>query len=186
MDPLAFVASLVSSLAWPAVVVIALVVYREPIGRMVERLPKRVKAGPIEVEWPELATGARVALATASEVNGVASEGSLTERLADVANKEPAAAIMAAWSEIENVLRSKIGDIGVRQPISAGMMLARLVHDRGLISDASLQAIEGLARLRNLAVHGRSEEVDREKALDYLTLADATLYAIKTWRPKAA
>jgi len=38
---------------------------------------------------------------------------------------------------------------------------------------------------RNLAAHGRGREVDREKALDYLTLADATLFAINTWRPKA-
>ena len=64
------------------------------------------------------------------------------------------------------------------------MMLARLAHERGEISDATLQAIESLSILRNLAAHGRTEEVDRGKALDYLTLADATLYAIKTWRPK--
>ena len=164
---------------------VVVLVFREPIGRMVERLPKRVKAGPIEVEWPEVATEARVALATAPEAKAVASEGSLTERLAETAEKEPAAAIMAAWAEVERALRAKLGDLGVRQPSIAGMMLARLARERGLISDASFQAIEGLAMLRNLAAHGRTEEVDREKALDYLTLADATLYAIKTWRPQA-
>jgi len=184
VDGLAFVASLVSSLAWPVAVVVLVLVFRGPIGRMVERLPKRVKAGPVEVEWPELSTEARVALATAPEIRTIAAEGSLTERFADMAAKEPSAAVMAAWSEVERVLREKAGDLGVRQPSIAGMMLARLVHERGLISDASLQAIEGLAMLRNLAAHGRGEEVDREKALDYLTLADATLYAIKTWRPK--
>jgi hypothetical protein len=64
------------------------------------------------------------------------------------------------------------------------MMLARLVHERDQISDASRQAVEGLAQLRNLAADGRGGEVDREKALDYLTLADATLFAIKSWRPE--
>ena len=56
---------------------------------------------------------------------------------------------------------------------------------RAQISDASRQAVEGLAQLRNLAADGRGGEVDREKALDCLTLADATLFAIKSWRPKA-
>lgn len=90
---------------------------------------------------------------------------------------------MAAWVEVEKALRERAGDIGVRNPSIAGMMLARLVHERGQISDASLQAIEGLATLRNLAANGRGD-IDSEKAIDYLSLADATLYAIRTWRPK--
>lgn len=186
MDPLAFVASLVSSLAWPVAVVVLVLVFRGPIGRMVERLPKRLKAGPVEVEWPEVAAEARVALATAPEVNAISPGGSLTERLAEVVEKEPAAAIMAAWSEVEKALRDRMGDIGLGQPSIGGMMLARMAHERGAISDSTLQALEGLSILRNLAAHRRVEEVDREKALDYLTLADATLYAIKTWRPRLA
>lgn len=182
MDGFGFVASLVSSLAWPVAVVVLFLMFRDSIGRMVERLPKRVKAGPVEVEWPEVATEARVALATSPEVMTVTPEGSLTERLATMAEDEPAAAIMTAWSSIERALREKLGDIGVRQPSIAGMTLARLVHEQGQISDATLSAIHGLAQLRNLAAHGRTDEIDREKALDYLTLADATLYAIKTWK----
>lgn len=183
MDALTFASSLVSSLAWPVAVVILVLFFRGPIGRMVERLPKRLKAGPVEVEWPEIAAEARVALATAPEGKAAAPGASLTERLADMAEKEPAAAIMAAWSKVERALRDRMGGIGARQPSVAGMMLARMAHERGEISDATLQALEGLSILRNLAAHGRTEGVDREKALDYLTLADATLYAIKTWRP---
>ena len=185
MDVYQFIASLVSSLAWPVAVVVLLLAFKAPIARMVERLPKRVKAGPLEVEWPEVATEARVALATSPEVKTAASPGSLTERFAKMAEDEPDAAIMTAWAEVEKALRERMGGLGIRQPSIAGMMLARLAHERGEISDSTLRAIEGLSVLRNLAAHGRGGEVDREKALDYLTLADATLYAIRTWRPKA-
>lgn len=185
MDSLAFVASLVSSLAWPIAVVVLALTFRGPIGRMVERLPKRVKAGPLEVEWPEVATEARVALATGPEVKTATSPSSLTERFASMASEEPEAAIMAAWAEVEKALRERVGDLAVRQPSIAGVMLARLARGQGTISDSTLQAIEGLSVLRNLAAHGRGERVGREKALDYMTLADATLYAIRTWRPKS-
>jgi hypothetical protein len=185
VDPLAFVASLVSSLAWPVAVVILILAFKDPISRMVERLPKRLKAGPLEVEWPEVATEARVALATSPEVKTDASPGSLTERFAKMAEDEPDAAIMAAWTEIAKAIRDRMGGLGIRQPTIAGMMLVRIAHERGEISDATLQAVEGLSVLRNLAARGRGGEVDREKALDYLTLADATLYAIRTWHPKA-
>jgi hypothetical protein len=173
MDGLTFVSSLISSLAWPVAVVVLVLAFRKP---------KRVKAGPVEVEWPEVATEARVALATSSEVRTDASPGSLTERFAKLAEEEPAAAIMAAWAEVEKSLRARVGDLAVRQRSLAGLMLARLAREQGTISDSTLRAVEGLSVLRNLAAHGRDGEVDREKALDYLTLADATLFAIRTRR----
>ena len=109
---------------------------------------------------------------------------SLTLRLDKLADENPAAAIMAAWAEVEKAIRLRMGDIGGRQPSIAGMMLARMALERGEISEATLRAVEGLSVLRNLAAHGRGDDVDGEKAHEYLTLADATLYAIKTWRPK--
>ena len=182
MDTLTFISSLVASVSWPVVVLVLALAFRRPIGRLVERLPKRLKAGPVEVEWPEIATEARVALATSAEAKTLAPEGSLTERFAKIAAEEPSVAIIAAWSELEKELIAKLASAGVNQPRSSGAALGRLAREHNVISDATLQAIEGLAVLRNLSAHGRIDEVDREKALDFLTLVDATLYAIRTWR----
>jgi hypothetical protein len=169
MDALTFVASLVGSLAWPVVVLVLVLAFREPIGRMVERLPKRLKAGPVEVEWPEVATEARVALAMSPEARALAPQGSLTERFAKMAADEPSAAILSAWSELEKELITKLTSVGIPEPKIRGAALARLARERDVISDATLEAIEGLAVLRNLSAHGGSEQVDREKALDFLT-----------------
>jgi hypothetical protein len=59
---------------------------------------------------------------------------------------------------------------------------AGLAQERGLISDESLAAIEGMSVLRNLVAHSRSD-IGVDRALDYLALADAVLYVL---RPKPA
>lgn len=156
MDWLSFVASLVSSLAWPVAAAIVVLVFKDQIKRMLERLPKRVKAGPVEVEWPEVATEARVALATSPEVREAGLPGSLTERFAKMAEEEPKAAVMAAWAEVEKALRDRLSAMHIAsEPSVGGGMLGRFALERGVIRDPTLQAIDGLAHLRILAAYGR-------------------------------
>lgn len=180
MDPLSFIAAMFGSLAWPVVVLILALAFRGPIGRLVERLPKRVKAGPLEVEWPDVATEARVALATSPE--GSRGTGrTLTERLRDLAEKDPHAAIVAAYAEVTHALWRHVsrgrGDIAKTEQ-RGGHLLIDVAQRRGIISEQTARAIQGLLVLRDLAAHGQGE-VDREKALDYLTLADAVIFAIE-------
>ena len=53
MDPLTFLASLVLSLAWPATVAVIAWWFRDHIKPRLDRLPKRLKLGPVDVEWYE-------------------------------------------------------------------------------------------------------------------------------------
>jgi len=48
---MAFVASLVHSLAWPAGIVVVVIVLRRPIGVVLGRGVRRLRAGPVEVEF---------------------------------------------------------------------------------------------------------------------------------------
>jgi hypothetical protein len=182
MDGLTFVSSLVASLAWPVTVLALALLFRGPLRRLFDRLPKRVKAGPVEVEWPEIAAEARVALATAGEAPAQADAGSLTERFVDLAKREPAAAVMAAWAEIEKAVRDRMAERGALSDRDSVYLMVDLALRVGAINAGTAQAVKGLIHLRNLAAHGRADELDTEKAIDYLTLADATLYAIQTWK----
>ena len=47
----AFVESLVHSLAWPAAAIAVVIVLRKPIGVVLGQGVRRVKAGPVEVEF---------------------------------------------------------------------------------------------------------------------------------------
>ncbi len=51
VDWLAFVASLVGSLAWPAVIVVAVWLFRDEIRALARRPVHRAKVGPADLEW---------------------------------------------------------------------------------------------------------------------------------------
>jgi hypothetical protein len=53
VNGLAFIASLVHSLAWPAAIAVAVIVSRRPIGGALGRGVRRLRAGPVEVEFDQ-------------------------------------------------------------------------------------------------------------------------------------
>ena len=53
VNGLAFIASLVHSLAWPAAIAVAVIVLRRPIGVALGRGVRRLRAGPVEVEFDQ-------------------------------------------------------------------------------------------------------------------------------------
>lgn len=89
---------------------------------------------------------------------------------------------MEAHATVERELRRLLLDTGVPDnDLRAGAAwLARLGVERGVVTKETLSAVEGISVLRNLAAHGRAGEVTVERAVDYLALADAVLYAIRT------
>lgn len=50
----------------------------------------------------------------------------------------------------------------------------------GVVTEETLRAVEGLSVLRNLSAHARAGDVTPGQTIDYLALADAVLYAIRT------
>ena len=183
MNWLAFVASLVRSLAWPAGVLAVVIVLRKPIGVVLGQGVRRLKAGPVEVEFDQLQAEEREELARSPELAeaqvpalDVSLRGELS-RLADIA---PEAAVMEAYGRIERRLTEMLygpGEPPQRRPSSRE--LARQARERGLISDETLAAIEGLSVLRNLVAHSRGD-IGVDRARDYLALADAVLYALRS------
>ena len=63
--------------------------------------------------------------------------------------------------------------------VLGGRALARMARQRDLISDETLAAIEGLSVLRDLTVHSGGD-IGVGRARDYLALADAVLYALRS------
>lgn len=190
MNGLAFAASLVQSLAWPAAVVVIVIFLRKPIRTVLSQaLLRRVKAGPLEMEFDQVQAEVRDELARSPELadaqvpasasQAVAPVSSLREELSTLAELSPASAIGEASKRIEIRLAEMLDDSGdpPRRKLAIRAM-ARLARERGLISDETLAAIEGMSVLRNLVAHVRGD-IDVDRALDYLALADAVLYALR-------
>jgi hypothetical protein len=176
---MAFIASLVHSLAWPAAVAVAVIVLRRPIAAALGRGVRRVRAGPVEIEFDqelaEVRQELRLSPELAAEPQALDSLGQELARLADVS---PRSAVLEAFLRIEVRLGELLAGTGMDVPRASGRRLAMLARDKGLISDETMTAIDGLSVLRNLAAHSLASDISPERARDYLALADAVLYAM--------
>ncbi len=186
-----FVASLVQSLAWPAGVMAVVIVLRKPIGVALGRGVRRVKAGPVEVEFDQLQAEVREELARNPELaetqvpapvgQAPAPVGSLREDLARLAEASPRAAVLAAYERIEARLVEMLDSVGAPSfSAVGGRALARLARQHDLISDETLTAVEGLSILRDLTAHSPRDDIGVDRARDYLALADAVLYVLSS------
>jgi len=187
VDGLAFTASLVQSLAWPSSAGVIVVVLRKPIGAALQRLSK-AKVGPVEAEFDHELAEVRKELQRAPEAaqsvegagEGLVSMLSLPEELTRLAEASPRAAVLEAFARIEARLAELLAEAGVEViGAQSGVALARLAHRHELVSGETLNAVEGLAVMRNLAAHNPTDDISVERAREYLALADATLYPLR-------
>lgn len=189
MSTLEFLASIVDSIAWPAAVLVVIVVFRRPLRAMLAGDIKRWKAGPsgLEVEyWNSRLEAARLELETESPQlelktadESVPGDGGL-EDLRELAALSPRSAVLESFVRIERAL-SEVLDSAQSPPPpgpSGGLRLARYAGALKLISPATVDSVEGMSVLRNLAAHGADENLDSKRALEYVDLAEATLYAM--------
>lgn len=170
------------ALAWPGAAVTVAVVFRFQLRGLLSQPVRRLKVGPVEAEWDRNVAEAQVELDQPGIATALPPPGPISVELADVADRSPTAAVMEAHATVERELRRLLLDTGVPDnDLRAGAAwLARLGVERGVVTKETLSAVEGISVLRNLAAHGRAGEVTVERAVDYLALADAVLYAIRT------
>jgi hypothetical protein len=160
-------------------VVVLIVALRHRLAELFEQLPKRVKAGPLELEWDRAVAETATELAAPREA--ISAFGADIDDLADLvplADTHPGAAVLEAAARIERALAGRFESTGADVPPRRGMRdLARRAVGQGLISDETARAIDGLMILRNLAAHGQ-EDVTPERAREFLALAEAVLYQL--------
>jgi hypothetical protein len=183
---MAFVASLIHSLAWPVGVVAGVTILRRPITSALNRGIRRLKAGPVELEFDQELDEVRQELSKSPELaqtDGppILDQSSLSDDLARLARASPRAAVLEAFARIEGRLGELLEGSPDRPSRYQGARhMARLAHEQNLISDETLAAVEGLAVLRNLAAHSPRDEIGVDRARDYLALADAVLFALRS------
>jgi hypothetical protein len=174
----------ISSVAWPVTILVIALMFRKSITEMLSGPLSRMKAGPFEWEWRR--TFVEVEAEIDSAVPAAAddrSEGGLVEELASLAQRSPSTAVLEAYARVEQELRRVAGEPPVdphRDLNRVGARtLAQTAFRGGRLSAQTVQAVEGISVLRNLAAHGRAGDVTPERALDYLSLVDGVLFAIR-------
>jgi hypothetical protein len=179
---LQFIAALVQALAWPTVVLVAVVLFRDKISALLAGSMKRLKVGPIEAEWDRTLSAAEVELEQPGvpPLDSQAAPTDARRELAQLANLAPEAAVMEGYASIERVLRELLADVDDPRALRTGASgLAREAVKLGRVNEETARAIEGLGVLRNLAAHGQAGKVTVDRANDYLALVDAVLYGVR-------
>ncbi|HVF73761.1 MAG TPA: hypothetical protein VM938_01825 [Acidimicrobiales bacterium] len=187
MNGLEFVARVIEAVAWPcAVVVIAL--FARPLVREVVRgdALRRLKIGPggFEAEWERVAAETKTKVPNSG--SGVPAEGHprperlalRQEMLALMERSSPIAAVLASHSAIDAELRGALSQQGLDVRGVDTPTLANLAFEKGMITAHTRDAVEGLGVMRMLAQLS-DQLVDEAHAMEFITIADATLYALR-------
>lgn len=175
-----FTASLVSSLAWPIVVLVVAVMFRRRIAALLARPLSSLKAGPLEAVWDRQVAEVEAELPRSKGIEGPTE----TDRFREVARAAPVAAVLGAFAELEGQLQRILADAGVDPGRGGVTHMARRAQDAGLVQPETVKALEGAAVLRNLAAHGQGSDLDEARALDYLALVEAISFALSHRPPQ--
>lgn len=177
MDTKQFIASLVSSLAWPGAVVCIAFVFRAQLKTLLTDRLRHLEAGPLKADFDQV--GSKVEK-TLDEAGIPVPAHAEAPGLANLAAEVPEMFIVEAFKLVEQELRQALEATGEKPPDSAGAIhLTQLAASRGLISPLTVNAIEGITAMRNLAVHGPRREITTKQVDEYLALVESVMFAIR-------
>jgi hypothetical protein len=183
LNTLQFIASLVSSLAWPMAVIVIVIIFRSQIRQLASRPLRRLRAGPVEMEFDRLLSEVELAveaLASATSGGPTGPGSPVIEELEGMVPTSPVAAVLEAHAAVERELRDLLAEADPAADTSR-MPTSRLLREaleRGIITPEAAKAVEGITVMRNLAAHGRASEISPERAREYLALVDAVLFTL--------
>jgi hypothetical protein len=194
MSAAAFVASLVSSLAWPGVVVAILVIFRRQFGTMLERLARvRIGAGGEgDQDWGQAEATVRQSLGASPPSLAPGAGGSPGSPAARPggqpgAPRPPRALVEDRWQALTAELRDVVlrsGSVSDEQLSGAGFdQLMEAALRAGLLDSATVRSLDGLRHLRNLA---RTTSLSERQAQEFAVMADAVSYSMRRQSRPAA
>lgn len=157
MDWKTFISSLVASLAWPSVIIVLLIVLREQIVGLAERLQELSLPGGAKATFQrelEIARGEAENLPPAPATSN--SERIVPEaeerRFLRLAATAPEMAVVEAYKRIEEVL-NKIAPLLDLHNVDNALPIVNELTKRGLIDNGTLALFNTLRQARNVAVH---------------------------------
>ncbi|MBI1732668.1 MAG: hypothetical protein HYR49_07885 [Gammaproteobacteria bacterium] len=178
MNWLTFIATLVDSLAWPAVVIAILFIVRERLPEMVTAL-RRLKYKDLELEF-ETSTAAiekKSEEALPSVTKAVTFAGSTEDdernRLTQIAEISPRSAILEAWLLVERAAVDVIRKRGISnlKSMPGPMQLRDYLRKGELLNETLLGLFEELRFLRNEAVHVSDAQFTPKAVVNYIRVA---------------
>ena len=174
MNGLEFVASLIDSLVWPLVAIVAIVVLRNPLGQVLLLL-ESVKYKDLHLRFRERLQQATV---EASQLPGYSSESLTagTGLASEIAPISPRAAVIEAWRGVESEVLAAAHSLGtpfLKQGRPIFRSALRALEHSGRLNHEFIEVLDGLRELRNEASHARDFAFTVDEALEFVALCES-------------
>lgn len=194
MDWLAFIAAMTGHLAWPLAVTIILLTYRAPLAERIRRIRRmkykdlefdigeeirELSAKVVEVQATMLTPTKPAALPPARPKSSIGV--SLLDQAKAVAEASPVAAVLLAWSALEQKIGETVARLGISpDPSGRGSILANieLLKSHSSLASQSMTLIQGLRKLRNELAHAPRDgeiHIKESDARSYIAIVEDML-----------
>ncbi|MDU0742736.1 hypothetical protein ACM74J_14690 [Pseudomonas aeruginosa] len=174
MDWMQFLAAVISSVAWPAAVVVILTMLRKPIGDLLPLIEK-FKYKDIEVNLRKQLEAARDQVESVVADEPVADIPEPPTSFQNLAKADPRAAVLSAWLPVESELFNFASAVGYetsrKEPIHR---VIRNLEQMGLLDRTVAGSLDKLRIVRNDAVHLSERQVSYEEAMNMAELCEWT------------
>lgn len=172
-----FIASIVKSTAWPAVVVVTIVLFQRPIKELITSISE-LKIGKDGVigKWDRTSAEVWEGLRKTPSEPYLGEREKLTfapSKFAFDDQSPNVVRISAAWSQLEQALRARLPKDGDADVEKGPAELVEEAAKRGVITSIQAKSLRGLYALRNLAAHSGDSDVSDARVNEYLAMADA-------------
>jgi hypothetical protein len=180
MDWLTFFSSIINALAWPATLIVLLILIRKQLPQIAKSL-RRLKYKDIEVEFGEtakaIANEVKAIVPAAQTENKIAGQEKeeVKARLEAIAELAPRAAILESWLQVEAAAADVIrqNNLDVSTPYPGPLRLRDSLHKGGILNKRQIAIFEQLRTLRNEAVHVPDAEFTKAAVSNYIESAIA-------------
>lgn len=179
MNWLAFWASVIGSLAWPATIVVVVLIFRKQLLAAAPWL-RELEVGNVKMKFAEeLAKAANAA--EAMQPPNAPAPHPVADRDLMLAEHAPIGLVLQSWMTIDQALADAANRHGLSTSSSLRTAPAHRViadlEERRLITPATTQTLRYLRDLRNQVAHRRGV-IDTDQALEYARLAKKVVDAL--------
>ncbi|MGE0357193.1 MAG: hypothetical protein AB7P08_09785 [Burkholderiales bacterium] len=191
MDWLTFTSKIIEALAWPIVVLILGLVFREKLHDLLAAV-RKLKAGPVEAEFEMAAKQARANAAEASAIEATktqesspgsqeTSEQKVVEKLLN-ARSDPAGTILVGWATVDGELFRLGRQMGLLvDPLENTAKVYQAVISSNVLPAGTVRLVKELRELRNSVAHVKVTPTP-DSAQDYLLAVDRVVALIRNYR----
>lgn len=184
MGGLEFIASIVKSCSWPAVLAFGLYLFRREIRPLLPYARLHLKHNDTEVDLRlDMARKTAEQLPHSESLPPPTKEEN--DRFAEIASISPRAAVLEAWLEVEEALiaLAEAADIEV-QPNRSPPSLVRLLRQKEVIDPPTVSVFDDLRAVRNRVVHDPGFKLNVREALGFRDLAEQCVVALTVERER--